>query len=152
MATSATAVLTPDPGCVLLGFDENECTCRSTLVVNNGCEVPLEAIDFEWCGFHGDPYCTPEVEVGGAGELFLPRDGADAEGDHEIDLPVRLGDDELTLTLTYDMEEVTSRGRLGCSIVGPDAGSETPFAGLLVVALLSLARPQASKQRPRPPR
>lgn len=117
------------PSCLAITFHENTCVCDTTMNVTNNCAEPVEAVGFAWCRFSYSGECPTTIAPGATGELFLPRPGADALGEHEVALATRVGATDTALTLRYEMVNVQIGG---CSAGG---GGALAFAPLLLAGV-----------------
>lgn len=106
--------LEPDLPCVNLKVTSKSCDCGALLVIDNGCAVPIEALDFvlDSCWSDGRPLvgdCSLEPDRSAS---FMIEFGE--TGEKETSLRVRSDGIDHTLTVTSN---VTSLGSGGfCSI------------------------------------
>jgi MYXO-CTERM domain-containing protein len=130
MAQAADAWLDPDPGCVVVTFEENDCTCSNEMTVTNNCADDLVAVDFTWCRWDYEEDCPTTIAAGTSGNLFIPRPGADALGDQTAALTVQFGGTDHTLNLQYEMVNVRTGG---CQIALSGGSSSPVGLGLLLL-------------------
>ncbi len=139
LSSNAIATLSPDPNCIEISFDENDCVCQNTMFVENNCSETMQAVNFELCV---TGTCFADLEPGNTATYQLPSGDDLALGEQTQSLLIKIGEDQnVELDLSFEVVHVEDGG---CSVGG---GSNVPGIGtlLLLLALIPL-RPRRLQQ------
>ena len=132
-------LVTPAASCATVTTSANECNCSLEVSFVNGCDEPLEALDFEFS------YCVTAEAACQAlepGDRAMVRRWFDEVGPFDESLRFRAGETEHRLDLAADVRSFHE----GCHFSGAGGRRSGAFAGWVLGALGAWAARRSTRR------